>query len=315
MSPDLSALSSLLLAVVLGLAAWPARAWAPRRRAVFLGLLGLLLLLGPLVVAREASWPLRVLAGMGVPIVVLKLRDLHVASDWWRQQHVARWALAILVPFVLVPRAHAAAPRPPRRVLLRRLVIGSLEVAVGVLLWRSGLPAAAAEHGFVVEHVTRVLLLYMIAFDGGLAVLGAALSLVGVARLRFTHHPILASTPADFWRRYNLEAGRWFHHDVFTPEGGRRHPVRTVLQVFLVSGLLHEYLSAVLVGRVQGYQTAFFLLHGVLVVATARMRPRGALRVAGIVVTFAVVMATTVLFFASIHAAEGRFWMNPPPLP
>lgn len=315
MTPDTSALSALLVAVLLGLAAWPMRTWTTSLRAPVLGLVGLVLLLGPLLLAREASWPLRVLAGMGVPIVVLKLRDLHVAAPWWQQQHFGQWALYILLPFVLVPRAHAAAPRPSRRVVLRRLVLGCLEVALGVALWRGGLPAAAAEHGFVVEHVTRVLLLYMIAFDGGLAVLGAALALTGLARLRFTHHPILASTPADFWRRYNLEAGRWFHHDVFTPEGGRRHPVRTVLQVFLVSGLLHEYLSAVLVGRVQGYQMAFFLSHGLLVVTTARWRPRGLLRVAGIALSFAIVMATTVLFFASIHAAEGRFWTNPPPLP
>ncbi|MGE0191506.1 MAG: hypothetical protein AB7T63_05620 [Planctomycetota bacterium] len=315
MAPDTLAALTLVVAALGALAAWPLRRRTAGPRAAALGALGLVLLLLPLVAARDASWPYRLLAGMGVPIVVLKLRDLHVAAPWWSAQPLGRWVLAIVLPFVLVPRAHAAAPQPPKRVLLRRLVVGGVEVLAGVALWRAGLPTAAAEHGFVLEHVTRVLLLYLIAFDGGLAVLGAALGLAGLARLRFTHHPIVAATPADFWRRYNLEAGRWFHHDIFLPDGGRRHPLRTTLVVFLVSGLLHEYLAAVLVGRVQGYQTAFFLLHGALVVTTARLRPRGAVRAIAIASTFVIVMATTVLFFASIHAAEGRFWINEAPLP
>jgi len=50
-------------------------------------------------------------------------------------------------------------------------------------------------------------------------------------------------------------------------------------------------------------------------VTTARLRPRGAVRAIAIASTFVIVMATTVLFFASIHAAEGRFWINEAPLP
>jgi hypothetical protein len=38
---------------------------------------------------------------------------------------------------------------------------------------------------------------------------------------------------------------------------------------------MHEYIFGMAIGRVQGYQTAFFLLQGVAVAATARVKAKG----------------------------------------
>jgi hypothetical protein len=68
--------------------------------------------------------------------------------------------------------------------------------------------------------------------------------------------------------------------------------------VFTVSGLLHEYVFSAALGRVQGYQLAFFLMQGVAVALTLRVKPG---RIVGPVTTFAFNALTSILFFASIH--------------
>jgi hypothetical protein len=309
--PDTHAALVLVLATAASLCAWPLRTVGRPRRALALGALAALLLPLPFLLPPETSLGWRIAVGAGIPVLVLKLRDLHIGASWWCTQRGRRWVLTVVVPFVLVPRAQDAAPRPSTRHFVRQLAIGLVEVGIGWALLRAAQDVDWTQVGFAAEHVTRVLLLYLVGFDGGLAVLGALLGLVGLARLPFTRHPIVAITPADFWRRYNLEAGRWFHHDVFVPAAGRRHPVRATLLTFLVSGLLHEYLAAVLLGRVQGYQLACFLLHGLAVVLTFRLRPRGATRLVGGALTFSFVMAAAVLFFASIeNIAPGRFYRS-----
>lgn len=316
MPPDVAALLVLCGTTAAGLAAWPLRRASARPRVASLVALGALCFALPLAFVRDASLGWRIAAGAGPPILALKLRDLHVGVAWWRAQPTGRWIVTILVPFVLVPRLHASAPPVPRSHALRRLAVGLLEVSIGLVLLDRARTVDWAAHGFAVEHVVRVLLLYLVAFDGGLAVLGALLALGGLARRPFTQDPILAATPAGFWRRYNLEAGRWFHADVFRPLRHRRGPVAATMGTFLVSGLLHEHLAAVLVGRVQGYQLAFFLVHGLAVVATARWRPRGPYRVLGIALTFAFVTITAVLFFASLeNIAPGRLYRGGALLP
>lgn len=97
-------------------------------------------------------------------------------------------------------------------------------------------------------------------------------------------------------------AQQFFYEDVFKPAGGLRFPVRATLVTFAFSALVHEYVFGIAIGRVQGYQTAFFLLQGVATAATVRVKVRGwtaALWFAG---TFAFNLASSVLFFASTNA-------------
>jgi D-alanyl-lipoteichoic acid acyltransferase DltB (MBOAT superfamily) len=114
-------------------------------------------------------------------------------------------------------------------------------------------------------------------------------------------HPYLAGTPADFWRRYNRNMQQFFLEDVFIPMGASRRPLVGILFVFAVSGLLHELVFGIASGRVQGFQMAFFLIQGLAVAATARIRPRGSRAVAWAIGTLVFVLITSTLFFASMQ--------------
>src|SRR5262249_15139660 len=96
-------------------------------------------------------------------------------------------------------------------------------------------------------------------------------------------------------------AGRFLRENLY-----RRLPIRSpaarVLAVFVVNGLLHEYLAWILCGRLLGYPLAFFTLHGIAVVLTARQRPTGLQALASTAATLLFTVATSALILASVNA-------------
>jgi hypothetical protein len=87
----------------------------------------------------------------------------------------------------------------------------------------------------------------------------------------------------------------------FLPAGGPRRAVRATLVTFGVSGLVHEYVFGIASGRVQGWQLLFFMLQGVAVVATMRIRPRGRMMLAWVAGTAAFNLASSVFFFLCVN--------------
>ena len=67
--------------------------------------------------------------------------------------------------------------------------------------------------------------------------------LLGFRLMRNFHHPYLARSIADFWRRWHISLSTWFKDYLYIPLGGNRvSPARWILNmmvVFLVSGLWH----------------------------------------------------------------------------
>jgi hypothetical protein len=76
--------------------------------------------------------------------------------------------------------------------------------------------------------------------------------------------------------------------------------VRATLVTFVVSAIAHEYVAAIALGQIQGHQTAFFLLQGLAVAATVRVRPEGRWVAVGTAATLTFNIATSLLFFATI---------------
>lgn len=111
-----------------------------------------------------------------------------------------------------------------------------------------------------------------------------------------------APTPAQFWRRWNRPAQQFFHEFIFRPAGGMQRPIRATLFTFAISGLVHEYVFGIASGRVQGWQMLFFMIQGIAVVLTMRLRPIGWKLPAGIIATLTLNLATAVLFFKSVNA-------------
>jgi D-alanyl-lipoteichoic acid acyltransferase DltB (MBOAT superfamily) len=164
--------------------------------------------------------------------------------------------------------------------------------------------------GFIVEHTLKLAAFYVALHGVFFIIVGLARRAGQPARLVFDN-VFAARTPADFWRRYNRPVGQFLYEDIFKPSGGRRHPVWATLVTFVFSAIGHEYLISISIGRVEGYQTAFFLIQGLAVALTLRVRPKGAVVPVAVALTLAFNLATSFLFFASIQHYF-PFWLVPP---
>lgn len=164
-------------------------------------------------------------------------------------------------------------------------------------------------HRFVLEHCAKAIGLFLVIqfLPNGLA---PAFRLAGLPAMNFAGPFFLARTPAEFWRLYNRPAGQFLHEYVFKPAGGNRRPLWGTFFTFLVSGIIHEYVFDIPAGRVLGSQMAFFLIQGLAVMATIRLRPRGGLAVATVLLTFAFNLATVRLFLAGVNQVA-PFYVDP----
>jgi hypothetical protein len=79
--------------------------------------------------------------------------------------------------------------------------------------------------------------------------------------------PFIASSPRDFWsRRWNMFF-RDFFHKIFFKNVKNLTYLRSIvsaLAIFVISGLLHEYVYWSIMGKVSGLKMMFFLVHGVV---------------------------------------------------
>ena len=243
----------------------------------------------------------RALAAVNAVVLAVKLFDVRHDVQRGTRPGWREFVAFLLNPFVHVRRCLPAEPRPPIRSDLLSAAGGALGLVAGIILLRALLRIDWAGRPFLAEHVAKVAAFFL-AVLSGLALAAAAWRLLGGMARDFMANPVAARTPADFWRRYNRNMHQFFLKDVLVSAGGLRHPARATLVVFGLSALIHEYLFSIAVGRVQGYQTAFFLLQGVAVAATARVTARGWAAVPWVAATFGFNLASGVLFFASVNS-------------
>ena len=258
-----------------------------------------LILLSPLWIPGDHPFQ-RFLAAVHAALLAAKLfdlfHDLHRgAVITWRE-----FLLFLLNPFSLVRRKLGAEPQPTVRENLRRLLLGGLGTGTGVSVlvalfrWNwSGWP-------FLVEHAVKVTVLFL-TFSAALEATTALWRLLGGRARGMMEKPYLARTPAEFWRRYNRVVQQFLLEN-FYRLSGRKASLRTVMLVFFLSAVMHEYAFTIALERVQGYQLAFFFLHGLAALATFRWKPRGLAALVGIGLTFLFNLFSTVLFFASINS-------------
>jgi hypothetical protein len=298
-----SPVAALLLIVaatqLLAAAFFPALTWGASRRFALLMVLGAAVLASPCLIPPGRPF-LRFLAAVNAISLAVKLYDLDFAARRGIRPRLSEF-LAFLPNFgSLVLRRLPAEPRPTARQNLSRLVLGGAGLTLGVAVLAALFRVDWDPYPFAVEHSAKLLGFY-VALLPGVAALAAGWRLLGGRLREPMQHPLAARTPADFWRRYNRPVQQFFYENVFKPAGGLRAPVRATLLVFALSAVIHEYVFGIAIGRVQGYQTLFFLLQGVAVVATLRFKPRGAWALPWVAATLAFNLATGVLFFASMN--------------
>jgi hypothetical protein len=267
----------------------------------------------PLLIRADLA-PLRFVVLVPIAATVFKLYDLHasarvIARGDQPDPRDPRQALAFLLasPSLLTfrrwrsrrPREH----RPPARAVLPLVGVAMLSGAalVGAFMidW-TRLP-------FVFEYVTKVSLLFIL-------VPAAANGMVMADRVRgVPARPMFdriwtAPTPAAFWRRFDTPFHSFCREHMFLRWGGRRHPRLATLAIFAFSAVGHEALFSIAIGRVEGYQLAFFMLNGLVVAATLGWRPgAGVQRVLSTVATIVFMLASGTLFFASVQSVMPFF--------
>jgi hypothetical protein len=293
-------------AFVAALATWPARALGATARATLLAIVGAALLSLTISFPRSPV-ALKAVVTLSCVILTAKLLDLHVDAAGWRGRRLRQWVGFLVNPLVLVYRVHLLQPARPRAASARLLARGIVEISAGAALLWWAFHSDLSRYGFWVEHTVKLVGAYLCVFDGTFVAVTGALRLLGCHVIDHSRDPAFAVSPADFWRRYNRDAGLFLYEDVFKPLGGMRSPRWGIVWVFLVNGLLHEYIAWAMIGRVMGYQVAFFLLHGIAVAATFRWRPRGVSAVAGWLATVVFLVASSVLFFGSINQILGWY--------
>ena len=299
-------IGSLYLALVQG---------SSRSRWMALGASALTILILPLLVSADHSSMRFLLAIIGV-IVVGKLYDLTRASGRSPRQFTRQTLTFLFNPFSFVQRRLAVEPVPSVRENATQLFVCSVIFAAPyasmlVVDWDS-----LTKRSFLLEHVTKTTLM-MIAIYGGCGVSIALWRLAGLQGRAPMHEFFSASTPAEFWRRFNRLAGQLFDLDVFRPITRRASPRVAQIVVFAISGLVHEY-AFVMAGATPGFQFSFFLIQGVGVSVTHRMRPRGGMRILLWMVTAAFMLGTSLLFFAGWNQIVPHYseaapaWMGRP---
>ncbi len=260
----------------------------------------LLIFWAPWLITADAPM-LRLIAAISAAMLALKVIDVAVDLRLGHKVTLKSHLEFLANPFTHVRRSLALERRPPFDENLLNLVKGSVGCGLGVVLLMRLFNVDWSSSHFLVEHISKVVVL-MVAIACGLNAAAAAWRLSGGTARSFMDAPLCARTPADFWRRYNRNVQQFFWQHVFKGGGGRHSPARTMLLVFALSALLHEVIFFAAVGRVQGYQTAFFTLQGLAAAMTARVRVRGWFVLPWMAGTLVFNALTSVLFFASIHS-------------
>ncbi|CAM0906153.1 unnamed protein product [Alopecurus aequalis] len=214
---------------------------------------------------------------------------------------VARFVACAALPIKLLDRgAKNSRSLPPEFLLSYAAKTAFFAALISLRRFRARMPAYAVV-AFDGAHVYLMLELFM----ASAAVFARAL--LGAELEPQFDRPYFASSLRDFWgRRWNLMVPGALRPSVYRPVRARLGAPAGVLATFLVSGLMHEvmfYYITLEAGT--GEVTAFFVLHGVCVVAErwyARQRclwrlPRAAATAATLVF---VVGTASWLFFAPV---------------
>jgi hypothetical protein len=265
------------------------------------------ILVAPILIPPRAGF-LRLLAAVNAVMVGARVYDEYWAASCGEQTGWFRYLASLENPFAVVLRRAAQEPHPARRADVLGAIVGLLVGAAAVFLLIHLFTIDWQKHSFIAEHCAKAITLFLIIqfLPNGLA---AGARLVGLPATNFGGAFFLARTPAEFWRLYNRPAEQFFYEHVFKPARGRRRIIFATLMTFAVSGIIHEYVFDLPAGRILGSQMAFFMIEGIAVAATLRLRPRGWLKWPAIVLTFVFNVAAVRIFLASVNAVV-PFYVN-----
>ncbi|MEQ9407082.1 MAG: MBOAT family O-acyltransferase [Fuerstiella sp.] len=205
------------------------------------------------------------------------------------------------------------------RPALLDMLAGGVVLVTALLLVRAWLQVRLRHPPFALDHA--VMLVFFAVFAEALSRLVCGVErLAGYDTSPPMRYALLAGSPAEFWWRWNHRVHGWLMLNVFRPCGGRSAPIRGLALTFLVSGIHHEAIFAVVTERIDGYQLMFFLLQIPAVAASPKLagwwRQSGrAGRTIGWLVTVTWFYFTSMLFFHGVNRVFPGFYASETWLP
>jgi hypothetical protein len=290
-------LTAVAVQSFVALSFYPTLAWSRSRRRPLAMIAIMLIALTPLGIAATLRFP-RFLSTVIAIALIVKIYDLHRTCGPGLRPTFIGYAAYLPNCLSVVWRKLPATPHPTRGENTRRLFVALIQTAAAGALFVWVLRLDWRSVPFLLEHSVKVFSFFLLLIPLTHAYT-ALWRLCGGRGLDPMDRPLLAATPADFWRRYNRPAQQFFHDHIYRRIRGS--PLRAVVITFAVSAIIHEYVFDMAVSQVQGYQTIFFLLQGAAVAATSRFRPTGYRLWPAIAATFLFNLSSSVFFFASVQ--------------
>lgn len=175
------------------------------------------------------------------------------------------------------------------------------------------------QSSYALDHALHILL-FVPVIESISRVLYGIERLAGFESTPIIRNAYLSRSVSEFWQRYNYRLHDWLYRNVFRATGGWRTPARSVLWVFVFSGLFHEAAFALATWRVTGYQFAFFAIQGPAVLVSRRIEHqtrRGGLAgsIAAHGATMLFLSVTSVLFFHGVSEVFPSVFPNGSQLP
>jgi hypothetical protein len=268
----------------------------------------------PLVLACPLLIPpanvgLRAASAFASGDIVFKMVDYFRGWGDVDRGMVLREYYRFLVPFPVLSAVYPDHKRRSQRPEGHRpqvlcLLGGIVGCTVALLVIRALSGIAIVRSSFALNHAV-MLPAFVLAIESLSRALCGLERLAGFDTTPIVRNAYRSRTVSEFWRRYNYRIHDWLYRNVFRATGGRRTPIRSLLLVFLVSGLLHEVMFALATSRPTGYQLAFFAIQGPAALASGRLERlarRGGIagKVAAHGATILFVAVTSVLFFDGV---------------
>jgi hypothetical protein len=256
--------------------------------------------------------------------IAFKIVDYFRRWDRLDRRTILRDYYGLLFPFPAFAVVH---PDHRRRLLRRaapwphllRLAAGIAGAVAAVLTLKTLSGSVLIRSSFARNHAA-MLLAFVVAIESLSRAVCGLEHLAGFDTTPIIRNAYLSRTVSEFWRRYNHRIHDWLYRNVFQTTGGRRAPVRSVLLVFLASGVFHELMFGIATSRFTGYQLAFFAVQAPAALASGhleRLARRGG--VGGKVVahgsTILFLAVTSVLFFDGVRKVFPFIYVSESPLP
>ncbi len=272
----------------------------------------------------SANMGLRAVSAFASGDISFKMVDYFRQWGHVERSLVLREYYRFLIPF---PVFSAVYPDHKRRLLrpespwppVLRLLGGIVGVTIALMALSALSRIGLVRSSFALNHAL-MLLTFVLAIESLSRALCGLERLVGFDTTPIIRNAYLSRTVSEFWRRYNNRIHDWLYRNVFQATGGRRAPVRSMLLVFLVSGLFHEVMFALATSRLTGYQFAFFTIQGPAALTSGRLERlarRGGIagKIAAHGATILFFAVTSVLFFDGVSKIFPFIYASESPLP